>query len=556
MASHDKKVLLSSIFTPCGVDDAYGRKENIPELLHNQLTQFQGVFSIRHQFPSIGLHLMGANLDSGATVLDFPSEERFIEELKKGYDLVGVGGIQPNFLKIKRMCELVRRHAPSAELVVGGFAAMLEDADRLFEADHLCRGEGIRFMRDLLGEPAEFEMRHPFQTLDIIEYMGVPVRPLYPLLTRVLGLDPSLFRSHFIATGLGCTNTCEFCSTSFFFHCKHLPFMRTGREIYEVMDRKARATGIGAFAFIGDDNFFLDRSRVEELWKLQRDNQQDYKIMLSFGSTDLLSEYDPEMLAEAGFDLIWIGIESELHPFAKNRKADPREVIAGLHKWGIKTILSSILFMDVHTKENIHRDIDYHLSLFPAYSQFSILAPAEGTPLEGRLREAGRMLHSIPMEERHAFKQMWFIHPEFSLTESEKFQRDAYERDFIELGPSLLRYQLVTARSVEAYRESKSPVLQARARALEKEASSWKSTMLAAGRLVQNPSQERIIRGYLAEVEDRFGRVSMTERAKAGIIFSMARAREIRTAVLGDVIQPVCTLTRYGNGRAMRYLYP
>jgi hypothetical protein len=545
-------VLLASVFKPFGVDDAYGRKENILELMHNQLSQFQGVFSLRHRFPSIGLHLIAANLDAGATVLDYPTESRFVAELKRGYDVVGISGIQPNFLKVKRMCELVRRHAPVATLVVGGFAAMIRNAQDLFGADRLCVGEGIRFMRDLLGEPPAFELRHPFLTLDLVEYLGIPLDLVFPALRLAFGADPSLYRSHFIATGLGCPKGCEFCSTSYFFDCRHLPFMRTGREIYEAMDRKARASGIRAFAFIGDDNFFLDRARVEELWRLQREGGQDYKIMLSFGSTDLLSAFDPEMLAEAGFDLIWIGIESRLHPFAKNRKADPREVIAGLHRFGVKTILSSILFFDDHTPENIQDDIDYHLGFFPAYSQFSGLAPAEGTPLYDRLDEDGRILHSLPLEERHAFKQIWFTHPHFSPLASERIQREAYRRDFLELGPSMLRYQIVTARSLAALAASQSPTLRARAARLRGEAPGWKAAMLASIRLAVDDRQRAVIRGYLDELGGIVGPVTLADRAKAAAILGFAAARRARTFIGGDVIQPRTALIRYQGGRATR----
>ena len=34
-----------------------------------------------------------------ATVLDFPSKERFIKEIKKGYDYIGISFILPNFIK-------------------------------------------------------------------------------------------------------------------------------------------------------------------------------------------------------------------------------------------------------------------------------------------------------------------------------------------------------------------------------------------------------------------------------------------------------------------------
>ncbi|MDD5678358.1 MAG: hypothetical protein PHW60_10275 [Kiritimatiellae bacterium] len=43
-AASDKvpRILLCSVFGPFGVDDAYGRKENLMELYHNQVTRIQG----------------------------------------------------------------------------------------------------------------------------------------------------------------------------------------------------------------------------------------------------------------------------------------------------------------------------------------------------------------------------------------------------------------------------------------------------------------------------------------------------------------------------------
>ena len=145
-------VLLSSVFGPFGVDDAYGRKENVMELFHNQVTREQGLFSMRYNHPSFGLHFIAANLETPTTVLDFPSEARFVEEIRKGYDVIGISFIAPNFIKAKRMAELVRRHAPESKIVLGGHGTRIPDVEKMIEHDAICQGEGVTFMRDFLGE--------------------------------------------------------------------------------------------------------------------------------------------------------------------------------------------------------------------------------------------------------------------------------------------------------------------------------------------------------------------------------------------------------------------
>ena len=67
------------------------------ELYHNQVTRVQGPFSLRLFHRSWGLMLIQANLDAPCTLLDFPTLDRFVEEIRsRRYDIVGISGIVPN----------------------------------------------------------------------------------------------------------------------------------------------------------------------------------------------------------------------------------------------------------------------------------------------------------------------------------------------------------------------------------------------------------------------------------------------------------------------------
>ena len=75
-------MLLASVFGPYAQDDAYGsRAINPMELYHNQVTRVQGAFSLRTFHRSWGLMLIQANLSAPCTLLDYPTEERFVAEL-------------------------------------------------------------------------------------------------------------------------------------------------------------------------------------------------------------------------------------------------------------------------------------------------------------------------------------------------------------------------------------------------------------------------------------------------------------------------------------------
>ena len=79
---------------------------------------------------------------------------------------------------MKKMCERVRAVAPRSRIIAGGFGTTLSEFSQTCEVDHICEGEGIRFMRDLLGLSPEFVFRHPDLSCEIIEILGVPIRPV------------------------------------------------------------------------------------------------------------------------------------------------------------------------------------------------------------------------------------------------------------------------------------------------------------------------------------------------------------------------------------------
>ena len=132
-ASKACRILLSGVFKPFGVDDGYGRKENVMELFHNQVTKAQGIASLRLHHRTFGLYFLAANIDADVTVLDFPSKKRFIREIRQHYDLVGISFITPNFAKAREMSRLIREHAPESVIVLGGHGAAIEGLEEYFQ---------------------------------------------------------------------------------------------------------------------------------------------------------------------------------------------------------------------------------------------------------------------------------------------------------------------------------------------------------------------------------------------------------------------------------------
>src|SRR6476661_3634873 len=156
-ASHPKgvraRVLLSSVFGPFAQDDEFGsRAINPMELYHNQVTKAQGSFSVRRFHRSWGILMIQENISAPCTVLDFPTRQAFARELTAHhYDVVGISSIIVNVGKAREMCRMVRELSPASTILVGGHVAAIPAIERILDADHIVKGDGIEWMRGYLG---------------------------------------------------------------------------------------------------------------------------------------------------------------------------------------------------------------------------------------------------------------------------------------------------------------------------------------------------------------------------------------------------------------------
>jgi hypothetical protein len=523
------RILLCSPIKPFGVDGLTSRRDSKIELYHNQLTKYQGVFSMRSHMLSYGLHAIANNIDAQTTVLEFPSLRRLRRELGKGYDIVGIGSIVPNFEKVKIMARAVREIAPRAKIVIGGFCANIENIRDMLDVDYVCAGEGISFMRELLGQSPEFEFQCPDVFSEMREIFGVPL----------FGL-----KTPHIPVSLGCPYGCDFCAPSHFFGRKHIKLFKSGRALFEQMVHASRHFRTDVVSFIGDDNFLADQKRARELRDAVVESGRQFNIFL-FASADLIERFGVEALAEMGAMKVWIGRESALSPYKKNQGVDIKELVARLRSHGIKTILSSILLLDAHTKENIIRDIQEHLDCRPDFSQFSFYSPSPGTPLHQRLKAEGRLIEGIAFEEMHAFKQPWFKHPHFTLEEAEYVQEAAYLRDFYELGPSIMRWVETDLIGCVSMKDSSNPNLRRRAQALAKPMPRYRAMLRAVERLAPTSFISGRARQIRERIEAEFGKTTSLEEAVGLGLFAAGRAREYTLEKWGDAIQPYTRVFHY-----------
>jgi radical SAM superfamily enzyme YgiQ (UPF0313 family) len=449
------RVLLTSVFGPFAQNDEYGsRVINPMELWHNQVTRVQGPFSLRMFNRSFGMLFIQANISAPCTMLDFPTLERFVEEIRDHeYDVIGIGSITINVLKVRKMCELIRQYRPEATIVVGGHVANLPDLEQRIDADIIVKGEGVRWFRQYLGEDPERPVRHP-EIPTFLDYrnMGstVKVRPR----DRTATLIPSV----------GCPMGCNFCITSAMFggKGKFVSFFDSGDELFDVICQLERSMGVRSF-FVMDENFLLHRERALRLLQLMEQEDKAWSFNV-FSSANALRKYSFEQLAALGVSWVWMGLEGEDSQYAKLRSVDTFDLVGQLQSHGIRVLGSTIIGLEDHTPENIGAVIDYAVRHNSDFHQFMLYTALPGTPLHNELRQQGLLKDEVevPHSDHHGQFRFNFVHPHIRDGRETEYLLQAFERDFQVNGPSVVRAVETLLKGWQRYQDHPDPRIRRR----------------------------------------------------------------------------------------------
>jgi len=439
------RILLTSVFGPYARDDEYGsRKINPMELYQNQVTRVQGGFSLRMFHNSFGLMMIQENIDAPCTLLDFPTLERFEREISEDrFDIIGISSILPNIGKVKKMCELIRRHQPAATIIVGGHITNKEGIEKLVDADIFVRGEGIRWFQRYLGQDDKAPIKHP---MAISGFGG-----------RMMGIDlghKSSRTAAILIPSVGCPVGCNFCSTSALFGGKgnHVNFFESGDELFKVMCQMESKLGVRSF-FTLDENFLLHKKRALRLLELMEEHNKSWSIYV-FSSARVIKSYTMDQLVRLGIGWIWLGLEGKESSYDKLKGTDTRALVKELQSHGIRVLGSSIIGLESHRPEDMDEVIDYAVSHESVFHQFMLYTPVAGTPLYEKHKQDGTLLpeSELPVADAHGQYRFNYRHSHIKDGQEEKYLLEAFRRDFKVNGPSLLRMIRVMLNGWQQYK--------------------------------------------------------------------------------------------------------
>ncbi|MDD5116459.1 MAG: hypothetical protein PHW98_05285 [Candidatus Omnitrophica bacterium] len=377
------------------------------------------------------------------TVLHYPTLKEFRKELGKGYDYVGFSFSVPTLHKIVPMIKIVRRFSPEAKIILGGYGTVLPD-DKLKDlADHVCREEGIGFMRRLLGEPERL-FRSPVCVYDSYIF--------------------SLKAAHHgvIFGALGCPYGCDFCIPSNFFKKEKIYFYTDPKKLLEdILKQRSRDPSIGTILIL-DDDFLFDEPRARRFLEAARGSGKFLDIMI-FASMQSLSRFTFREIAQMGVSKIWIGFEGKQAGYEKLKGGSFRQTAEQLRSYGIDVIASMIIGYDYQDEQTILDEIEDLILAKPYLTQIAILTPCIGTPLWEKFEKESRIRSLIRDDYRFYYLWSLFEHPKISVQKMEYLQRRLYHREYEALGPSLFRMFYTMWRGYERLKDDPDPVLHRRA---------------------------------------------------------------------------------------------
>jgi haloalkane dehalogenase len=471
------------------------------ELLYRQVTRAQGLFSPRAVHLQFSLDYIAENLDTPAVVLQYPSRRELIRELKKGYDYVGICFVMAVMHKMKETVALIRQHAPQSRIVLGGYGTVLNDDVLKPYADHICRGEGVAFMRRLLGEP---ERPMPYEHPMIISRL------------KVFGQHVS--NTGMIFAGLGCPNGCDFCCTSHFFSRKHIQLLPTGQDIYSVVERYRDMDPDMAFAIL-DEDFLLNKRRAREFRDCVVKSGKALSIFV-FSSIKAISQYSVEEILEMGIDGFWIGYEGTRSGYAKQQGRPVEEIFTEFREHGITVLASMIVGFDYQSPDVVAQELDGLLKLKPALSQFLIYGPVPGTPFYERvIRE--NLLHDVYTRDSDLYYRRadgfttMIKHPTLSPRAIEDLQRRCFEEDFQRLGPSIFRVLETRFLGYQKLKNSPNPRLRHKAGLHAEELRRAYPVFLAGQWLGPNRAVRRWIGDLGHRIQEELGRATFAQRCQS-----------------------------------------
>jgi hypothetical protein len=383
---------------------------------------------------------IASNLDTPTTVLHGKiTSRKVLQKLQQGkeqgfpYTHVGFSTFVSTHSLFVEIIEAVRTFDNNIITIVGGVGAFFEEKNSTV-ADHICRTDGIPFLRNLLGENND----RPYTSVLVPNKLSIKLCDLN------FKIDTAMFVSK-----LGCPMFCDFCPTSHLFNGKCSQPFFTPQQVHDMMVEYRRTLKRDFQTIFCEPTMITNKKWWYELFDLFKGEPGDYAVM---GATTIpsLLKFDFDRISDSSmrFDFFNIGIESFSKNYSKNQKhKDTRTVIKLLDDHGIISVATFIIGFDHQTHKSVWEEV-HQLTDMGATNNMVLNLKVMPLPdhngvesLWNKLKRENRLL-DVPIDFYYLLGFQAFLHPHFKpgFTDMLPLLLDIYEYLDKEVGPMPLRY--------------------------------------------------------------------------------------------------------------------
>ncbi|MBE0595652.1 MAG: B12-binding domain-containing radical SAM protein [Desulfuromonadales bacterium] len=288
--------------------------------------------------------------------------------------------------------QVIARARQAGLKVIAGGPLFTTDYAQFPEVDHFVLNEGELTLPPFLDDLARGEARRVYATPDFADIGSSPV-PAWEL------ADQRRYAAMSLQYSRGCPFQCEFCNVTALFG--HHPRIKSTAQVIAELDR-LHAQGWRGSVFFVDDNFIGNKKHLKGELLPALIEWQRSRGGFSFYTEASINLADDEeliaMMVEAGFDTVFIGIETPdeagLAESGKrqNQSRDLMADVKRLQRAGLQVQGGFIVGFDSDTPAIFQSQIDFIQKSGIVTAMVGLLNALPGTRLYERLQREGRLL--------------------------------------------------------------------------------------------------------------------------------------------------------------------
>ncbi|UCE54597.1 MAG: B12-binding domain-containing radical SAM protein [Desulfobacterales bacterium] len=343
--------------------------------------------------PPLGLLTVAAMLpdEFHRRVIDINVEGLTDEDLAWA-DLAFIGAMAVQRESAKQI--IARCQATGVKVIAGG-PLFTAEPDEFEEVDHLVLDEAELTLPCFLEDLKSGHLKKIYRAAGFCDLHQTP-SPAWDL------IDMKKYASMSIQFSRGCPFNCDFCNVTVLFG--HKPRLKSAQQVIAELDRMYDSGWRGNIFFV-DDNLIRNKHYLKtSILPALIEWRKDKKGCVFYTEASINLADDPQLLdlmVEAGFDSVFIGIESpdedSLTECRKNqnKNRDLLQNVKIIQHSGLQVTGGFIIGFDSDTPSTFRRQIEFIQKSGIVTAMVGILNAPPGTRLFDRLYKENRVIGKV-----------------------------------------------------------------------------------------------------------------------------------------------------------------